>query len=498
MPTNEHIFELIQSLSKGERHHLRLMAHHFGKKETGFYGLLDELYRIRKFDQDHIMSRLKCKSYIVRRGMLRLFQLSLEARALIAPTEREKLPRSIEDIRYLIHKKAKSAALPLIREALESCQMHEVFDEQLEVASLWSRHYQPNSKDQKTITEAIQEAKSAKANLQEYEALQRRMEHINRREADTRFDMLTEGILKNPLMLSSEKCESSRARYVFHTILGKLNTYLGKYEVAVEHLRRTNFIVASYKHLFRDHEYMLLEGQCILAKVLLAIERIGEAEEILRRVWSSDFKDDYLVAERFKENCSIKLQNAIVSGNEQLGSSAINLIERYLEPYKPELNLTSLEQLLFYAGKFHFYLAEHHHAEKYFTELADLESKQNQDASNTVNYPSFSLLMLLIQAIEAPNDFEVERLTKILRKRVRYKQFQPSYLGRIFLEIIEGASGHDQNEFRRTVSKSLPTIAEMDVRRLGLDHYLQSKVRGVTPMEIVRTNFKRNEVSGYE
>lgn len=504
MPSNEHIFDLIQSLSKRERHHLRLMSHHFGKKETGFYRLLDELYRMREFDQDYLMARLDCKSYIVRRGMLRLFELALDARALIAPTDREKLFKGIEDIRFLIHKKAKSAALPLIAETLEACQVRELFDEQLEILGIWNRHFQPTAKEQKTIAEATREAKSARANLQEYEALQRRLEHINRREVEKRFDMLADGILNNPLMESKERCESSRARYVFHNILWRLSAYLGKYEDTVEHLRRSNFLVASYKHLFRDHEVMLLQGQCILAKVLLAIGRISEAEEVLRKVWSSDFEDDYLVAERFLHHCSIKLQFAIDSGNENLGRSAINLIELHLSLYKSELSLSVLDLLLFFAGKFHFYLQEWESAAKYFRKVAKLDPDKHQATLENAEYASFSLLMLLIQSVETQSVAEEEKILEVIKKRVRYKQFHPKYLGRIFIELFRDTfdeSSQKQITFWEKAVEVLPSIVQTDITRLGFDHYLQSKIQGISPLKVVNDfgfGINRSKVSGLE
>lgn len=498
MPTNEHIFELIQSLSKRERHHLRLMVHHFGKKETMFYRLLDELYRMREFDQDHLMNRLGCKSYIVRRGMTRLFQLSLEARALIAPTDREKLLRSIEDIRYLIHKKAKASALPLIRETLESCQVHELFDEQLELLGIWNRHYQPNVKDQKTIAAATQEAKSAKANLQAYEALQRRMEHINRREVEKRFDMLTEGILRNPLMLSNERCESSRARFIFHTILGKLNTYLGNYEVAVEHLRRTNFMVASYKHLFRDHEFMLLRGQSILARMFLAMDRIIEADEILRQIWGIEFEEDYLISIKFKEYCSIKLRYSLDSGNTTAGYSSINLLEKYLDDYADDLDIHSKKELLFIAALFLFFDGKSNRAETYFKRVAFVEFDQHRPDPRKVDFSSFALLMLLVLAIDIKDEDSTESIRREIRKRLRYKQFEPSYLAKGLLSILDNAIQRletDTNSFWRDIKIQIDELPHVDIDRLGLKFYIKAKQANTFPMDIVRNEYQEKRRS---
>ncbi|MEM0997400.1 MAG: hypothetical protein AAGN35_09990 [Bacteroidota bacterium] len=486
MANSDRIFDLIQSLNKGERRNLRIMVNREGTQNSPFFRLLDELYRLEKFDAVYLQKRLKCKPYVVQRGMKRLFEMVLMTRGHYQPERREVIGKKIADIRYLIAKRKNELALGLAEAVQASCTEEERFTELITVLELKIDLLQAWPDRREKAIEAMLHARQNQLDLDRLTQLRYRIDQIQPLSQNKNFSLQIQTALNDPLLQAS--FSSERARYRVDELKWQLQSKAGQYELALHSIRRMVNRLSAHAPQFEDFPTRFIDAQFTIARLHLGLGHRIAANLALQRVIALPLEDETLVARRFGEYCRMQFVLALEFGDAEVGLTAANLFENNLATYQFAFSPGQVQRLIYLATAVYIFSGQYRKADR-------LLARRPPKISAADPLRKYALFNRLLEVLIAIRDHDAERALQ-LRKAVRRQlTVLPEEHGQQLANFIVEAGKNittdpldNRKEWLRKYRAEVTQIPEPELSTLPFHQFLEAQIQGETVMNCIRSN----------
>ncbi|MCB9230173.1 MAG: hypothetical protein H6581_00800 [Bacteroidia bacterium] len=512
MQKNDALFELVQSLTKGEKRNFKLLTQLTSgdKKYIQLFDLTDKqkVYNEKKilkfFAGDPISNQLAvAKNY--------LYKLILKSLAYYYKEHDAELSTLCFQVKILIEKNLFQHASKLLRKAKSKAESAENFYELLQLLE-FERIILTRTNDLKMfrgLIELIQEKEiqvSEKLeNLRQYRHLADKAYIIRNTVHEVekpRESELYSEVTQSPLMAGENMALSKRALLEYLNLRKLGFNFERKVRESLTVTRRMLDIFEDYAEIRLDNFEVYMEQLYDKARfhfILREDEEGFEALDQLQQLKTRGAKDEIVKYERWS---LLKLARAVNMGESVLGMKVIQEIQEERE--KLEAPVSKAQELMVY-----YFTAYLYFMAGYPREALKWNNKLLNEPRNEIreDLESIARIMNLFILLELDNyellDYRIKNTYRFIFKRNRMNGFEKAVIGFV-RKMTDNRGVLDNSGHLLTLTESLPGLIEKlnemlyDPREVRSMNYLdviswaESKLEGRTMADVIRTKYKRS------
>jgi hypothetical protein len=492
MATYRDIFELVQSLSKGERRNLHVLASQWGRQPIHLK-VLEDLYRMDSLDLEKLRRKFKCDDRVIQRAIRKILEIILQSRSIFEPGPRETVARDIADISYLLEKGMPSLALDQIERSLLPCRQKELFEEHRQLLNIRRRL----TGEMREADDEADRVESQQCNHIAYLSLRERMKADLEDSRSGKTALRLRSILIDDLLTDPDQALSLKAEFQRLSIRWRIHNYLRDYDKMILDLEQAIKLLQEHQETLDPTWGELLEHRFILAQVYITRSQVDRARNIMNSIEQMELYAADLIAKRFEKYCLTQLGFACDVGDDIAGTSALNLMDRHFARYMVSISPMMQRLLLYMSAKFSFYRGDFAEADQYIRKIMSMAM-----VDQFSDFIPFAKTIQLLSALEEGDVDNIDNKVRSLQ-RVLNTQEPDHELPQFALQLVKSISkelpGQELGVVRKYLGQTEEiTASEFDYFEFKL--YLQARMDGVTMLELsasrIAADSDQNQAAG--
>lgn len=492
MATYRDIFNLVQSLSKGERRNLHVLASQWGRQPMHLK-VLEDLYKMESLDLEKLRRKFKCDDRVIQRAIRKILEIILQSRSIFEPGPRETVARDIADIAYLLEKGMPSLALDQIERSLVPCRQKELFEEHRQLLDIRRRL----TGEMREADEEAAWVEKQQRNHIAYLSMRERMKADVEDSRSGKTALRLRSILVDELLSDPSQALSLKAEFQRLSTRWRIHNYLRDYDKMIVDLEQVNKLLLEHQETLDPTWAELLEHRFILAQVYITRSQVDRARNIMNSIEQMELYAADLIAKRFEKYCLTQLGFACDVGDDVAGTSALNLMERHFSRYMGSISPMMQRLMLYMSAKFSFYRGDFAEADQYIRKIMSMSMVEQFS-----DFIPFAKTIQVLCALEAGDvdkvDNKVRSLQRVLNTQDPDHEL-PSTVLQLAKSITKSLPGQELGVVREYLGKTEDlSTSEFDYFDLKL--YLQARMDGASMLELsasrLASSTDRNKASG--
>lgn len=368
----DHVFRLIESLSKAEKKSFRQLAT-CHRQDSAYLRLFDLVLKANKPDVDSLAKQMSINGKRLRRLLDYIFESILQMRRDQELENRGRLWLRLEDIRGLMEGGHYGAAVKLIRGAKLVAKEEERFSIHLQLIE-WEEQMEGWAREGTELAEEEAGIMAQFSNYWGYRLIRKRLRNAidawNRKGEKMFFSSFTnDPLLQNPEFLSV------RAELEYLRIMQRLETFQENYLSAIEATDKMVHLIKQNHHIDEDR-MVLTRALDMLAGLYAVVGNHGKADETYQLLWNVPTDSKLVWRTKFIRYTLGKISTAADTGNIEPGLEAVEILEEQLPSLLEGMEKSYYNLLLFHTARFLFIAGEHKRALRWIKQLEDLPKSE--------------------------------------------------------------------------------------------------------------------------
>ncbi|HHG85619.1 MAG TPA: hypothetical protein ENJ82_12800 [Bacteroidetes bacterium] len=488
MANYKDIFSLVQSLGKGERRNLHILANQWGRQPLHLQ-VLEELYRMESLDMDRLRQKFTSDDRVIQRSIRKILEVILQTRSIFEPGPRETIAREIADIRFLLEKGASGLALDQIDKSLAGCQQRELFEEQSQLL-LIKRRLTGNIRQ---ADEEIGKIDILHRNLISYLSLRERIKADLEDNRTGKNILCIRSILADELLLHAKSAISVKAEFQRLSIRFRIHNYLREYESMIQDLEQLRTLLQANAEILDETGSELLEHSFILANVYIHRMQGDRARALMHSIEQMELFAADLIARRFENYSLTQLGFACDFGDASAGNAVLNLIDRNFNRYANSISPLMQRLLLFMSAKYLFYRGDFEQADQYICKIMAMAA-----VDQFKEFVPFAKAIQLLCAYEIGSFDEIENKTRSLQRILASHDTQQVIPARI-LQMVKDCMRQVKNARPRILNdffQGKDSIAASEFHYFDFDLYLEAKLSTTDMLSLAEKRVNTQAIHG--
>lgn len=350
MEKNNDLYDLIHSLSKGEKAYFKkYTSMHVRGEQNNYTRLFDALEKQKKYDEKKIRHRFRNERFMKQYSVAKnyLYALLLESLESFHTSVESKLGSLINQTDILQKKRLTLQAAKLIRSGKRTAAhyqkpLHYLALVQRELLLISGKRYAGTGENElaELFNDCYTKIDSVR-NLFEYWSLNAQIYyHIKlkggyvRSEADKE---LFEKLLAHPLLKDNKDTQSFLAEYLYHTCL--TGYYFSTNNISLMHFHCLEVItlLEKHPHLTDENPQSRIHSLLNLGIAQMGLKKYAEVPDTIQKIRAVKTGSEYMSNQVFEQANTIEMQFFITTGQFEKALALFNLVEKKFSESKKQV-----------------------------------------------------------------------------------------------------------------------------------------------------------------
>lgn len=288
------LFQLIKTLSRGEKRHFKLLSGSYHKKgESQYVRLFDHLAKAEKYDEKKLQQLFKGQALSVLKNQLFHRILGSLTRQYEQESVYHEVQLLIQKSDILYQRKLFHATDQLLKRAAEKASSFELFETLITIYQRWKRLYifvlgvENRAIHIQRFWEMEQRALSQLSNLREMEWASMQLfdyyyKHHYAKTAEEREAY--NALIQHPLLQDIQQAQSFSAKVIYLNTLGLYNDCIGQKQACIDYRAQLVRLYQEHAHFMKERatQYLAASNNWILG--LIHLRAYDEAQLALEQI----------------------------------------------------------------------------------------------------------------------------------------------------------------------------------------------------------------------